>query len=134
MSTREAIGASVPLSPIPARRIDAAEKARQLVAERHDVTPPPAVVSTPTPKLVTPASKTGEGTRSKKQPKPLARLSKLTTRVYPEQLEWLKLEVSRYREQNPRAPRITVEELTRVALEHLRETGNLETLIAKYRG
>jgi hypothetical protein len=136
MNTREAIGASVSLSPIPARRIDAAEKARQLVTERPTVTPPPAPISTPTatPKLVAPAAKTGEGTRPKKQPKPLARLSKLTTRVYPEQLEWLKLEVSRYREQNPRAPRITVEELTRIALEHLRETGNLETLIAKYRG
>lgn len=133
MNTREAIGASVSLSPIPARRIDAAEKARQLVSDRPAVTPPPAPVA-PAPKLVTPAAKTGEGTRPKKQPKPLARLSKLTTRVYPEQLEWLKLEISRYREQNPRAPRITVEELTRVALEHLRETGNVENLIAKYRG
>ncbi|MBX3412569.1 MAG: hypothetical protein KF708_07770 [Pirellulales bacterium] len=134
MNTREAIGASVSLSPIPARRIDAAEKARQLVTERPAVTPPPAT----TPKLaaapMNTSAKSGEGNRTKKQTKPLARLSKLTTRVYPEQLEWLKLEVSRYREQNPRAPRITVEELTRVALEHLRETGNLETLIAKYRG
>lgn len=140
MNTREAIGASVSLSPIPARRIDAAEKARQLVTERPAVTPPPAPVAPPvaTPKLAAAPTntsvKSGEGTRAKKQTKPLARLSKLTTRVYPEQLEWLKLEVSRYREQNPRAPRITVEELTRVALEHLRETGNLETLIAKYRG
>ncbi len=127
MSTREAIGASVALAPIPARRIDAAEKARQLVTARHDVTPPP-ITAAP---LTRPS---GEGTKPKKQAKPAARFAKLTTRVFPEQLEWLKLEANRYREQNPRAPRVTVEELTRVALDHLREIGNLESLIAKYRG
>lgn len=133
MSTREAIGASVALAPIPARRIDAAEKARQLVAARHDVAPPPAIAPTPinTAAMTRPS---GEGTKTKKQAKPAARFTKLTTRVFPEQLEWLKLEANRYREQNPRAPRVTVEELTRVALEHLREVGNLEMLIARYRG
>lgn len=132
MSTREAIGASVALAPIPARRIDAAEKARQLVTARHDIAPPPAIA--PTPINVAMTRPSGEGTKTKKQAKPAARFAKLTTRVFPEQLEWLKLEANRYREQNPRAPRVTVEELTRVALDHLREVGNLEMLIAKYRG
>jgi hypothetical protein len=132
MSTREAIGASVSLAPIPARRIDAAEKARQLVTARHEVTPP---VAAPTPITAAPMTRpAGEGSKSKKQAKPATRFTKLTTRVFPEQLEWLKLEANRYREQNPRAPRVTVEELTRVALDHLREVGNLEMLIAKYRG
>lgn len=134
MSTREAIGASVSLAPIPARRIDAAEKARQLVTPRHDVTPtPPAIV--PTPIVAAPMTRpSSEGTKPKTPAKPTARFAKLTTRVFPEQLEWLKLEATRYREQNPRAPRVTVEELTRVAIDHLREVGNLEMLIAKYRG
>jgi len=134
MNTREAIGASVALSPIPARRIDAAEKARQLVA------PPPAVAAKAVPDPAPAPTDTGKrsrndtGIRDRKHAAPTSRLSKLTTRVFPEQLEWLKLEITRHREQNPRAPRVTVEELTRVALEHLRETGNLENLIAKYRG
>jgi hypothetical protein len=61
------------------------------------------------------------------------RLAKLTTRVRAEQLSWLREEAARFRVRNPRAPRLTVEELTRVALEHLREAQDLDALVARYR-
>lgn len=60
-------------------------------------------------------------------------LAKLTTRVLPEQLEWLRGEVEGYRQRHPRAPRLTVEELTRLALDHLRASPDLDGLIAQYR-
>ena len=59
--------------------------------------------------------------------------TKLTTRIPPDQLEWLKAEVKRYRAEHPRAPKITIEELIRVAIDNLKEAKNLDALIAKHR-
>lgn len=60
-------------------------------------------------------------------------VTKLTTRLPSEQVAWLKSEAKGYRERNPRRPRATIEELIAVAVDHLRETKNLDSVIAKYR-
>jgi hypothetical protein len=62
-----------------------------------------------------------------------AGVTKLTTRLPTDQVEWLKGEAKGYRERNPRRPRVTIEELMSIAIEHLREAKNLDALIAKYR-
>lgn len=103
MKTREEIAAHVPMPPTPTRRLDTAEKARQLIG-------------------ASPGGPAGD------------RLVKLTTRVRPEQMAWLREEVFRFRSRNRRAPRLTVEELTRIAIDHLREAQNLDGLVARYRG
>jgi hypothetical protein len=48
-------------------------------------------------------------------------------------VDWLKAEVKRYRAEHPRVPKLTIEELMRVALEHLKEAKNLDSLITKHR-
>lgn len=104
MSAREEIPASVDLPSTPARRMGAAEKARAMM------TPAPA-----------------------EAPAAPGSFTKLTTRIPPDQLEWLKAEVKRYRAEHPRAPKITIEELIRVAIDNLKDAKNLDALIAKHR-
>ena len=60
-------------------------------------------------------------------------MTKLTTRLPREQVAWLKSEAKGYRERNPRRPRVTIEELIAVAVDHPRETKDLDSVIAKYR-
>jgi hypothetical protein len=103
MSQREEIPAEVDLPQTPARRMGAAEKARQLLTPVEPAQPP------------------------------ASGFTKLTTRIPPDQLEWLKAEVKRYRAEHPRAPKITIEELIRVAIDSLKEAKNLDALIAKHR-
>ncbi len=110
MSQREEIPASVDLPPTPARRMGAVEKARALI------TP----VAEPAP-------------AKEPAPAPASTFAKLTTRIPPDQLEWLRGEAKRYRTEHPRAPKVTIEELIRVAIDHLKEAKHLDTLIAKHR-
>jgi hypothetical protein len=93
----------------PARRIDAQEKARQLL----------------TPASTQPA---GQG-----EPVASDAFKKITTRIPAEDFQWLKDEVKRYRQRNPRAPRLTIEGLILVAVEHIKKEKDLDGLIAKYR-
>lgn len=72
-------------------------------------------------------------TPEKEAPTALSTFAKLTTRIPPDQLEWLKDEVKRYRAEHPRAPKITIEELIRVAIDSLKDAKNLDALIAKHR-
>ncbi len=111
MSQREEIPASVDLPPTPARRMGAAEKARALIT---------TVAEPDRPQEPAPASSAST-------------FAKLTTRIPPDQIEWLKEEAKRYRTEHPRAPKVTIEELIRVAIDHLKEAKNLDTLIAKHR-
>jgi hypothetical protein len=114
MSQREEIPASVDLPPTPpARRMGAAEKARALITPVPD--PMPGVSTAPA------------------APAPASTFAKLTTRVPPDQLDWLKGEAKRFRAEHPRAPKVTIEELIRVAIDHLKEAKNLDALIAKHR-
>src|SRR5512135_483957 len=64
-------------------------------------------------------------------PAPL--VTKLTTRLPTEQVEWLKGEAQGYRERHPRWPRVTIEELIAIAIDHLREAKNLDAVIGKHR-
>src|SRR5262245_27030055 len=104
MKPKEEIAVTIPLSASPVRRIGATEKARQLLT----VQPAPVPAG---PVLV-----------------------KLTTRIFPEQMAWMKEEIARARLRNPRAPKLTVEEITRIALDLLRGADNLDAVVARYRG
>jgi hypothetical protein len=59
---------------------------------------------------------------------------KLTTRVRADQLEWLQEQARTYHRRNPRAPRLTIEELVRLAIDQLRESPHLDGLVNRYRG
>lgn len=109
MTRREEIPATGDMPQPPARRIDAAEKARQMM---KPVAEPRA----------------GQGTPSEE-----AAFKKVTTRIPLEQFQWLKEEVKRYRQRNPKAPRVTIEGLMMVALDHLKDAKNLDGVITKYR-
>src|SRR5512135_1453137 len=60
-------------------------------------------------------------------------VTKLTTRLPTEQVEWLKSEAQGYRERHPRWPRVTLEELIAIAIDYLREAKNLDAVIGKHR-
>ena len=110
MSQREEIPANVDLPPTPVRRMGAAEKARGLITPVAEPAPP-----------------------QEPGPAPVSTFAKLTTRIPPDQLDWLKGEAKRYRTAHPRAPKVTIEELIRVAIDNLKEAKNLDSLIAKHR-
>ena len=59
---------------------------------------------------------------------------KLTTRVRADQLAWLQEQARTYHRRHPRAPRLTIEELVRLALDQLRESPHLDGHINRYRG
>jgi len=59
---------------------------------------------------------------------------KLTTRVRADQLAWLQEQARTYHRRHPRAPRLTIEELVRLAIDQLRESPHPDGLIARYRG
>src|SRR5512135_2443472 len=59
--------------------------------------------------------------------------TKLTTRLPSEQVEWLKDEAKGYRERHPRWPRVTLEELLAIAIDHLREAKDLDAVIGQHR-
>ena len=110
MTRREEIPVSGDMPTPPAKRIDAQEKARQLLA------------SAP------PAQPVGQG-----EPVAADSFKKITTRIPAEDFQWLKDEVKRYRQRNPRAPRLTIEGLILVAVEHIKKEKDLDGLVAKYR-
>ncbi len=89
MTRREEIPVSGDMPTPPARRIDAQEKARQLLNPGASTQP------------------VGQG-----EPVADAAFKKITTRIPAEDYQWLKDEVKRYRQRNPRAPRLTIEGLT----------------------
>lgn len=104
MSSREQLRAAVPLTA--PRRADAADRAAALIEAR-----PPAA-----------AAEVAAGT------------CKLTTRVRADQLAWLQDQARTYHRRHPRAPKLTIEELVRLALDNLRDAPNLDGLIARSRG
>lgn len=58
---------------------------------------------------------------------------KLTTRIPVEQFEWLSQQPKGYRVRNPSRPRVTIEELITIAIDHLRDAKDLDVVIAKHR-
>jgi hypothetical protein len=59
---------------------------------------------------------------------------KLTTRVRSDQLTWLQEQARTYHRRHPRAPRLTIEELIRLAVDQLQEAPHLDGLVGRYRG
>lgn len=59
---------------------------------------------------------------------------KLTTRVRAEQLAWLREQARTYHRRHPRAPKLTIEELVRLAIDQLREGPHLDGVITRCRG
>jgi hypothetical protein len=111
MPRKDEIPATGDMPQPPARRIDATEKARQMMQ--------PIPVASP------PAEQGGEPGD--------AIFKKVTTRIPLEQFQWLKEEVKQYRKRNPKAPRVTIEGLMMVAIDHLKDAKNLDSVITKYR-
>jgi hypothetical protein len=104
MSSREPIRTAVPLAA--PRRADTAARAAELVGGPG------------------PAANVGHSDGT----------SKLTTRVRADQLAWLQEQARSYHRRHPRAPRLTIEELTRLAIDHLRDAPHLDALVGEYRG
>jgi hypothetical protein len=111
MPRKDEIPATGDMPQPPARRIDATEKARQMMQ--------------PMASPLVPVEQGGDGTDSL--------YKKVTTRIPIEQFHWLKEEVKQYRKRNPKAPRVTIEGLVMVALDHLKDAKNLDSVITKYR-
>ncbi len=111
MPRKDEIPATGDMPQPPARRIDATEKARQMM---QPVTPPPSPV---------------EQGREDEEPA----FKKVTTRIPLEQFQWLKEEVKQHCKRKPKAPRVTMEGLVMVALDHLKDAKKLDSLITKYR-
>ena len=95
-----------PIVPPRAKRVDHLEKAQRLTEQAR--------------------GKGGEAP-------PAPPVTKLTTRLPTEQVEWLKGEAKGYRERHPRWPRVTLEELIAIAIDHLREAKHLDAVIGKHR-
>jgi hypothetical protein len=111
MPRKDEIPATGDMPQPPTRRIDATEKARQMM--QPVAVPPPAA---------------GQGSEPEE-----AVFKKVTTRIPLEQFHWLKEEVKQYRKRNPKAPRVTIEGLMMVAIDHLKDAKNLDSVITKYR-
>ena len=58
---------------------------------------------------------------------------KATIRFQPDHLEWLRTEAKGFKVRNPKKPRLTIEELLAVAIDHLREAKSLDAIVAKHR-
>jgi hypothetical protein len=110
MKPREEITTSVNMPPVPAKRLDAASKAEQLLS----VSQHPLPASTPR------SGKTEEA------------LPKITGRVFPEQLRWVKDEIRSYRARHPRRPKLTIDLVMRVALDHLKNADSFDSVVHKH--
>jgi hypothetical protein len=61
------------------------------------------------------------------------RYERLTARVLPAQIRWVREQAYAYTTNHPHRPRLTQDELIRLAIEHLRKTKNLDQLVDQYR-
>jgi hypothetical protein len=101
---REEINATIQLLSLPAKRVDAGAKAEQL--------------------LIAGPSLKGNGHVEK------VVLTKLTDRVFPEHIAWVKQAVPGYSQRHPRRLRLTVDLLVCVAIDNLEDVRKLDTVIA----
>jgi hypothetical protein len=114
------------------QRLSPAEKARQRRQEEIQ-----ALSDTTEQPSGGPAQEVLANGRAKRRPgteessKPF--FVKVATRLPPDLVEWLKEQVMEYRRRNPHAPRLTIEELFRIALVDLRAKGPVDKMVARYR-
>jgi hypothetical protein len=127
---REHISTTMPMPTL--RRLSPAEKTRQ--RREEESLPPPHAIETAdasSPDMAVVNSK----------PRALPRtvlpsdafFVKVGTRLPPDLVNWLKQQVTEYRRRNPHAPRLTIEELLRIAIVDLRARGPVDKTIARYR-
>jgi hypothetical protein len=127
---REHISTTMPMPTL--RRLSPAEKTRQ---RREEESPPPPHV------IETTDASSPDMTVSNSKPRALPRtvlpsdafFVKVGTRLPPDLVDWLKQQVAEYRRRNPHAPRLTIEELLRIAIVDLRARGPVDKTIARYR-
>jgi len=113
------------------QRLSPAEKARQ----RREEEMAPATDNE------TAEAYSSNGTTAASKPRALPRTMlpsdaffvKVGTRLPPDLVDWLKQQVAEYRRRNPHAPRLTIEELLRIAIVDLRTRGPVDKTIARYR-
>jgi hypothetical protein len=127
---REHISTTMPMPTL--RRLSPAEKTRQRREEESPPTPQASeTTDAPSPDMAVSNSK----------PRALPRtvlpsdafFVKVGTRLPPDLVDWLKHQVAEYRRRNPHAPRLTIEELLRIAIVDLRARGPVDKTIARYR-
>lgn len=110
---REEISTDVEMPSMQGRRLDAGGKAEQLIKQGQAQAAPPGA-----------PAKAG---KSKPPAQP-----KITARVFPEQYRWVKEEIKGYSARNPKRPRLTVDLLMRVAIDHLKDAENFDAVVTKY--
>lgn len=110
---REEISTDVEMPSMQGRRLDAGEKAEQLIRQGQA--------------QATPLGGPAKAGKSKPPAQP-----KITARVFPEQYRWVKEEIKRYSARNPKRPRLTVDLLMRVAIDHLKDENNFDAIVAKH--
>ena len=128
---REQISTTMPMPTL--QRLSPAEKARQ----RREEEEAPALVNetastdVASPGIVASYSKTRPLPRTALPPD--AFFVKVGTRLPPDLMDWIKRQVTEYRRRNPHAPRLTIEELLRIAIVDLQARGPVDKTIARYR-
>ncbi len=128
---REQISTPMPMPTL--QRLSPAEKARQRREEEGL-----SSIEEPKEADVTPTHHTALlSSRAKRLPSTNmsadAFFVKVGTRLPPDLVEWLKQQVQGYRRRNPHAPRLTIEELLRIAIIDLRARGPVDKTVACYR-
>jgi len=128
---REQISTTLPMPTL--QRLSPAEKARQ---RREEEEVPALVKETGSTDSASPGMVASNG---KTRPLPRTALPsdaffvKVGTRLPPDLMDWLKHQVTEYRRRNPHAPRLTIEELLRIAIVDLQARGPVDKTIARYR-
>jgi hypothetical protein len=128
---REQISTTMPMPML--QRLSPAEKARQRREEEEQ----PSLEETKETDDASVRPAALLNSRAKRLPSTIlpsdAFFVKVGTRLPPDLVEWLKLQVQEYRKRNPHAPRLTIEELLRIAIVDLRARGPVDKTIARYR-
>ena len=128
---REQISTTMPMPTL--QRLSPAEKARQ----RRDEEGRSSAEETKEANDASAHHAAGLSNRAKRLPSTVlpsdAFFVKVGTRLPPDLVDWLKRQVQEYRRRNPHAPRLTIEELLRIALVDLRARGPVDRTVARYR-
>jgi hypothetical protein len=117
---KEQLQAEVAIPQLPQRRIGVVEKAASLLNSTAESLNP----SSATPLIQSDAvQETADSTPSD---------IKVTFRLLPDQVEWLKQKVKEHQRKYPRAPRLTTQEVIRLLVDHAK-TLDFDKIVARHR-
>lgn len=117
---KEQLQAEVLIPQLPQRRIGVVEKAASLL----NSTAEPQTTSGMPPQIQSVAvQEVSDSTPSD---------IKVTFRLLPDQVEWLKLKVKEHQKKYPRAPRLTTQEVIRLLVDHAK-TLDFDKIVARHR-